>query len=192
MFLADWEIKKLLEETKQRRSSKEHQPQDETELFDIEHFEAEFAARRLPNGLYTPSAGLSPHGYDARLSKHFDIEGENHVFTDEVYYLEGGASILASTVERLKLPPTICGWVVGKSTYARQFILCNTTPLEAGWTGHVTLELTNLGREPVPLYIGAGICQLRFNLCAPAEKPYGSRGKNDGKYQRQGHAVAAR
>ena len=183
MYLADWQIQELINEADKLPS-----PMDSR--FYIKGFEPSFEVSYTESGVKKPSAGLSPHGYDCRLSTRF--HGMDGAFEAEDLILNPGESVLGSTVEYIKLPADITGTVEGKSTYARQFLMCVVTPLEAGWQGHVTLELVNLGKRPITLYTNAGICQLRFAECRSAAKPYGQRGALDGKYQDQGHAVPAR
>ena len=62
--------------------------------------------------------------------------------------------------------------------------LCVTvTPLEAGWEGYVTLELSNKTDSPIKLTPGMGICQVLFiHGNEPCEISYADR---NGKYQDQ-------
>ena len=183
-MLADWQISQYIRET---RDFRKENPENTSTRFDIRDFSPRFDVQYTKLGVKKPSAGLSPHGYDCRLATTFNSYGDE--FKAEDLVLQPGESVLGSTVEYIELPFHITGIVEGKSTYARQFLMCVVTPLEAGWQGYVTLELVNLGQKPVVLYTGAGICQLRFIEAAAAENPYGSRGIADGKYQKQGHAV---
>ena len=57
--------------------------------------------------------------------------------------------------------------------------------LDPGFTGHVTLELSNVANLPITLYPGMRIGQIAvFQLTTAAERPYGSRGVRS-KYQGQ-------
>jgi deoxycytidine triphosphate deaminase len=57
--------------------------------------------------------------------------------------------------------------------------------LDPGFTGHVTLELSNVANLPITLYPGMRIGQIAvFQLTTAAERPYGSRGVGS-KYQGQ-------
>ena len=73
--------------------------------------------------------------------------------------------------------------VVHNSTYARAGLLVNTTPLEAGWTGRLVVEIANLANLPLRVYVNEGIGQILFfesdEDCAVS---YSDRG---GKYQGQ-------
>jgi dCTP deaminase len=86
--------------------------------------------------------------------------------------------------EKQKLPPNVTALYIGKSTYARCGIIVNTTPGEAGWEGHLTVEISNSSGADVRIYADEGICQGLFFEGAPCGKPYG-----DGKYQGQAAGV---
>jgi deoxycytidine triphosphate deaminase len=75
------------------------------------------------------------------------------------------------------------GIIVHNSTYARCGIICNVTPLEPEWEGHVTLEFSNTTPLPAKIYANEGVAQMLFfesdDVC---ETSYKDRG---GKYQGQ-------
>lgn len=62
----------------------------------------------------------------------------------------------------MRVPPNITVICLGKSTYARLGIIVNTTPAEAGWEGHLTLEFSNSSGADCRIYANEGICQLLF------------------------------
>ncbi|MDQ7054207.1 MAG: dCTP deaminase, partial [candidate division KSB1 bacterium] len=71
----------------------------------------------------------------------------------------------------------------GKSTYARCGIITNVTPLEPGWEGHVTLEISNTSPIPAKIYANEGIAQiLFFESDEECETSYADK---QGKYQAQ-------
>ena len=152
------------------------------------------------------SAGASSYGYDMRLAddgfrifssvygleidpKHFDenslIEPELRTAADGSHYylLPPHHYGLGVTVETFKMPRDVTGIALGKSTYARAGLLVNTTPLEAGWTGRLVVEIANLANLPLRVYINEGIGQILFfqsdENCGVS---YEDRG---GKYQGQ-------
>jgi hypothetical protein len=75
------------------------------------------------------------------------------------------------------------GLIVHNSTYARCGIICNVTPLEPEWEGHVTLEFSNTTPLPAKIYANEGVAQMLFfesdEVC---ETSYKDRG---GKYMGQ-------
>ena len=121
------------------------------------------------------SYGVGSYGYDARLSsefatpkagntpfidpKHSHIE---HFTRDSDYMLPPGSFVLGLTVEEFSMPADVTAICVGKSTYARCGIIVSVTPIEAGWTGRITLEIYNSSSYPVKLYVNEGICQFLF------------------------------
>jgi dCTP deaminase len=89
-------------------------------------------------------------------------------------------SRLAVTLERFRFPRNICGSVLDKSSWARVFITAFNTHLDPGWEGFLTVELANLGEEPVEYLEGDPVVQVKFEwLDEPTELPY------HGKYQSQ-------
>jgi DNA end-binding protein Ku len=78
----------------------------------------------------------------------------------------------------------------GKSTYARCGIIMNVTPLEAGWSGKITLEIANASPAPVKVYAGEGICQFVF--LRADEGCLVSYSDRAGKYQNQGMLTTAK
>jgi dCTP deaminase len=96
---------------------------------------------------------------------------------DGVFMLHPGEFVLGSTLERVE----------GKSSLGRLGLLIHSTAgfVDAGFDGHVTLELANVANLPITLYPGMKIGQISFmKMTSPAEKPYGS-GANGSKYQGQ-------
>jgi len=86
-------------------------------------------------------------------------------------------------VEYFKIPRNVMCIVLGKSTYARSGIIVNITPLEAGWQGFVTIEISNATPLPVKVYANEGIAQVIFiEGDEPCEVSYSER---KGKYQSQ-------
>lgn len=87
----------------------------------------------------------------------------HRVNTDEdPFYLGPGGYALSATLEYFKMPRDVMGLVVGKSTLARCGIFINVTPIEPGWEGQITLEISNLNRVPVILRPNQGLCQILF------------------------------
>ena len=64
--------------------------------------------------------------------------------------------------------------------------------IDPGFSGHVTLELSNMATLPIKLWPGSKIGQLCFfKLSSPAEHPYGS-GPYGSRYQGQRGPTASR
>jgi dCTP deaminase len=84
--------------------------------------------------------------------------------------------ILASTVEKVRMPAELVGRVEGKSSLARMGLFVHVTAgfVDPGFEGHITLELFNGNHFGIKLYPGMPICQMSFErLMSAAEKPYG-------------------
>lgn len=80
------------------------------------------------------------------------------------FILHPNRFVLASTLEWIRLPPTIAAFVVGKSTLGRRGIIIETASgVHPGFSGCLTLEIANVGEVPVKLTAGMMICQLFFH-----------------------------
>lgn len=152
------------------------------------------------------SAGLSSYGYDIRLApdgfrvfspvtgieidpKNFDqlslVEVPLRSAADGASYwlMPPHSYALGVTVETFKIPRSVIGICMGKSTYARSGIIVNTTPLEPGWRGRLVLELSNSADLPARVYCNEGVGQiLFFEADEECEVSYEERA---GKYQDQ-------
>jgi dCTP deaminase len=77
--------------------------------------------------------------------------------------------------------------VEGKSSLGRLGLLIHSTAgfIDAGFDGHITLELSNVANLPITIYPGMKIGQVSFmTMTTPADKPYGA-GAQGSKYQGQ-------
>src|ERR1700709_330786 len=96
---------------------------------------------------------------------------------DEPFVLHPGEFVLGSTLEVVTLPDDLAGRLEGKSSLGRLGLLTHSTAgfIDPGFTGHITLELSNVANLPITLWPGLKIGQLcLFRLSSPAEHPYGS------------------
>ena len=106
---------------------------------------------------------------------------------DDPLVLHPGEFLLGSTIERVRLPDDLVARLEGKSSLGRLGLLIHSTAgfVDAGWDGHLTLELSNVANLPITLYPGMKIGQISFlRMTTAAERPYGSRGLGS-KYQGQ-------
>jgi dCTP deaminase len=96
---------------------------------------------------------------------------------DEPFVLHPGEFVLGSTFEMVSLPDDLAGRLEGKSSLGRLGLLTHSTAgfIDPGFTGHITLELSNVANLPITLWPGMKIGQLcLFRLSSAAEHPYGS------------------
>lgn len=165
---------------------------------------AEVSAGRVALEPYAESM-IQPSSIDVRLDRWFRVF-ENHKYPyidpsqeqpdltrmiepegDEPFVLHPGEFVLGSTFEVVSLPDDIAGRLEGKSSLGRLGLLTHSTAgfIDPGFSGHVTLELSNVANLPIVLYPGMKIGQLcLFRLSSPAEHPYGSE-KYGSRYQGQ-------
>ncbi len=105
----------------------------------------------------------------------------------EALILHPGEFVLGSTLERVALPSDLVARLEGKSSLGRLGLLIHSTAgfVDAGWDGHLTLELSNVANLPITVYPDMKIGQISFlRMSTPAEQPYGSQGLGS-KYQGQ-------
>lgn len=123
------------------------------------------------------SYGLSSYGYDARASDEFKIftnienaivdpkEFSESSFVDrqtDICVIPPNSFVLTRSVEYFRIPRDVMVVCLGKSTYARCGLIVNVTPLEPGWEGHVTLEISNTTPLPAKVYANEGVAQFLF------------------------------
>ena len=165
---------------------------------------AEIANGRVVLDPWDP-AMVQPSSVDVRMDKYFRLF-DNHKYPvidpaadqpeltrlvevdpGEGFVLHPGEFVLGSTFEVVTLPDDIAGRLEGKSSLGRLGLLTHSTAgfIDPGFSGHVTLELSNVANLPIMLYPGMKIGQLcLFRLSSPAEHPYGSA-KYGSRYQGQ-------
>ena len=105
----------------------------------------------------------------------------------EPFVLHPGEFVLGSTLEICSLPDYLAGRLEGKSSLGRLGLLTHSTAgfIDPGFSGHITLELSNFANLPITLWPGMKIGQLcLFRLSSPSENPYGSAAVGS-KYQGQ-------
>ena len=77
------------------------------------------------------------------------------------FVLHPGRFVLASTLEWLKVPTSLAGYVAGKSTWARRGLIIETAAgIHPGFSGCLTLELANVGEVPIKIRPGMSVCQI--------------------------------
>ena len=124
--------------------------------------------RVFNNGKYTH---IDPRIQQDELTTLVEISG------DEAFVLHPGEFILGSTYECVTLPDTLAGRLEGKSSLGRLGLLTHSTAgfIDPGFSGHITLELSNVANLPITLWPGMKIGQLCvFRLSSASLHPYGS------------------
>lgn len=157
-------------------------------------------------------AMVQPSSVDVRLDRFFRLF-DNHKYPhidpgqdqpdltrlvevngDEPFVLHPGEFVLGATYELVTLPDDIAARLEGKSSLGRLGLLTHSTAgfIDPGFSGHVTLELSNVATLPITLWPGMKIGQLCFfRLSSPAEHPYGSQ-RYGSRYQGQRGPTASR
>ena len=157
-------------------------------------------------------AMVQPSSIDVRLDKYFRLfDNHKYPFIDpaedqpeltrlievergEPFILHPGEFVLGSTFEVVTLPDDLAARLEGKSSLGRLGLLTHSTAgfVDPGFSGHVTLELSNVATLPIKLWPGMKVGQLCFfGLSSPTENPYGSA-KHGSRYQGQRGPTASR
>lgn len=150
-------------------------------------------------------ANIQPSSVDVRMDRFFrvfnnskythidpklqqdDLTSLVEVEEGEAFVLHPGEFVLASTLEKFTLPPNLAGRLEGKSSLGRLGLLTHSTAgfIDPGFSGYITLELSNVANLPMTLWPGMKVGQLAlFRMSSPAEVPYGT-GALGSKYQGQ-------
>ena len=165
---------------------------------------AEIESGQIALDPYAPEM-VQPASIDIRLDRIFRVF-ENHRYPhidpaeeqpdltrlvepdrDEPFILHPGEFVLGSTFEVITLGDSMAARLEGKSSLGRLGLLTHSTAgfIDPGFSGHVTLEFSNVATLPIKLWPGMKIGQFCFfRLSSPAENPYGSSGYGS-RYQGQ-------
>ncbi len=96
---------------------------------------------------------------------------------EEPFILHPGEFVLGQTLERVTLPNDLVARLEGKSSLGRLGLLIHSTAgfVDSGFSGNLTLELSNVANLPITIYEGMPIGQISFmRMDGPVERPYGS------------------
>ena len=157
-------------------------------------------------------AMVQPSSVDVRIDRYFRLF-DNHKYSvidpsaeqpeltrlvevepDDAFVLHPGEFVLASTYEVVTLPNDVAARLEGKSSLGRLGLLTHSTAgfIDPGFSGHVTLELSNVATLPIKIWAGMKIGQLCFfQLSSAAEHAYGSD-RYGSRYQGQRGPTASR
>jgi dCTP deaminase len=172
---------------------------------------SEIEAGRIAIDPFDP-AMVQPSSVDVRVDKSFRVFHNNrYAFIDvrqpmedltELVEVDGGRPfilhpgefVLGQTLERVTLPDDLVARLEGKSSLGRLGLLIHSTAgfVDSGFSGNLTLELSNVANLPITIYQGMPIGQLSFmRMDGPVERPYGSR-ETSNKYQGQTEPTPSR
>ena len=127
--------------------------------------------RHIPGQIINPKKFNPSFLYDAEL---------NHSLDGDYFILPHHSYALGVSLEYINIPDNIEVIFIGKSTYARAGIIVNMTPGEAGWKGHLTIEISNSSDADAMIFANEGVCQALFFEGNSTSRIYGN-----GKYQNQ-------
>jgi len=91
------------------------------------------------------------------------IMRQRYVTFGEDFFLHPHSFVLAVTLEWVRMPKNLAGYVIGKSSWGRRgLIIATATGVHPGFSGCITLELTNVGEMPIVITPGSSICQFFY------------------------------
>lgn len=164
----------------------------------IEPFE-DTVVSSYPDGKPCLSYGVDSYAYNARMAPYIkrirttqDAKASTvyeELALEGPYTLHPGEHVLTRTIEYFRIPETVFAFVTGKSTYARQGLLTNVTPLDPGWEGYVTVSLINPTNHSIVLYPHEGLIAVFF---WNADRPYMTYADRKGKYMQSTGITEAR
>ncbi|MEE8600200.1 dCTP deaminase [Euzebya tangerina] len=123
-----------------------------------------------------------------------DLTESITVEEDQPFILHPGEFVLGSTLEKVTLPTDLVARIEGKSSLGRLGLLVHATAgfVDAGFSGWLTLELSNVANLPIAIYPSMKIGQLAFfQLDQEASVAYGDAALGS-KYQGQRGPTASR
>ncbi|HUR70168.1 MAG TPA: dCTP deaminase [Candidatus Thermoplasmatota archaeon] len=160
-----------------------------------------------------PDVQVQPASIDLRLGNEFLVFRHPHIpyvdprsgnvadYTEKIAIADGAAFILhpgefvlGTTYERVRIPHDLVAKVEGRSSLGRLAVVVHATAgfVDPGFEGHITLELSNLGRVPVALHPKMRVSQIAIHqMTGPAARPYGHPTRGS-KYQGQRGPTASR
>ncbi|QCI20263.1 dCTP deaminase [Buchnera aphidicola (Brachycaudus cardui)] len=123
-----------------------------------------------------------------------EVMSREIVFSQEKpLFLQPGALVLSSTLEYIKIPNNLVGWLDGRSSLARLGLMIHATAhrIDPGWEGNIVLEIFNAGKLTLVLRPTMRIAALSFEVLSQSVLyPYYSR--YESKYKNQIGVVTSR
>lgn len=107
--------------------------------------------------------GITPFSEDQVEAAHVNLHlGESHAMENDVLTINAGQFVVARTLERIRLPDTICGSMEGRSKLAQQGLSIeqSSTFIEPGSDTTMALEIFNAGTGQVCLERGQKVVKM--------------------------------
>jgi dCTP deaminase len=114
---------------------------------------------------------LDVYGKDRPVPSEAELMKSHYVPFGREYILQPKAFVLGITLEWIRLPSDLAGYVIGKSSLGRRgLIIATATGVHPGFTGCLTLEISNVGEVPISIKPGMAICQLFLHSTTKSDK----------------------
>ncbi len=128
------------------------------------------------------------------LADKVDVSRTIDIKKNGSFIVHPGEFVLGSSVEKVTLPNDLAAKIEGRSSLGRLGLIIHATAgfVDPGFSGNLTLEISNISRLPMKLYAGMRIGQLAFfQMSSPVLTSYGSA-KLKSKYQNQKGPTASK
>lgn len=98
------------------------------------------------------------------LDETLDYKTITDLVTSPSIVVKPQETVLGITRERVKLSSNLCGWLEGRSRFARVGLMVHISAsfMQPGIDNHQVLEISNMGHVPLRLHVGTKICQFVF------------------------------
>jgi len=101
---------------------------------------------------------INANGYEVDKARYTE---EIYVELGESFILHPSQFTLGITLEWIHLPNNLAAFITGRSTWGRDGLIIETAAgVHPGYSGNLTLELTNVGEVPIILYPGLAYVQI--------------------------------
>jgi dCTP deaminase len=128
------------------------------------------ACRPSRAGLFDVYENHADAPNEAKLTKSY------YVPFSEGFVLHPRNFVLGITLEWIRLPANRAAYVVGRSSWGRHgLIIATATGVHPGFTGCLTLELSNVGEIPIRIKPGTAICQIFIHDVSSGDPEYVDR-----------------
>lgn len=120
-----------------------------------------FAELRRGSNEILDIRGISKSMISSHQKTEAAVTKKHYVPFGSRFILHPRSFVLGVTLEWMRLPGGLAGYVTSRSSWGRRgLIIATASGVHPGFSGCLTLELTNVGEVPIALYPGTDICQF--------------------------------
>ena len=136
--------------------------------------------RRLSSSHADEKLTIAPYARESQQPASYDLRAADDIL------LARGTCTLVPSMERVEFPPDLAGTLRCRSSFGRRGVLMGGGFVDPGFRGQLTLCLTNMGPEDIPLRKSERVVQMILHEVKNGNERY------DGRYQDSTGAVGAK